>query len=128
MAYVTLALPGDHDMAKRFTDFTFKSLRPKATRYERAVDGNGLYVSVQPSGAKRYVGRYRSPVTGKPAKYTFESGLSLAAATKLWGDVKLKVAQGVDAHQEKVATRARAKGAAVSSLAHVVATRRRAEA
>jgi len=107
-------------MAKRFTDFTFKSLRPKATRYERAVDGNGLYVSVQPSGAKRYVGRYRSPVTGKPAKYTFESGLSLAAATKLWGDVKLKVAQGVDAHQEKVATRARAKGAAVSSLAHVV--------
>jgi integrase len=109
-------------MAKRrFTDLTFKSLRPKATRYERAVDGAGLFVAVQPSGAKRYVGRYRSPVTGKPAKYTFESGISLAAATKLWGDVKLKVAQGVDAHQEKVATRARAKGIAVSSLAHVVA-------
>jgi integrase len=108
-------------MAKRrFTDFTFKSLRPRAARYERAVDGTGLYVAVQPSGSKRYVGRYRSPVTGKPTKYTFESGLPLVAVTKLWGDVKLGVAQSRDAHQEKVAARTRAKGAAISSLAHVI--------
>jgi integrase len=107
-------------MAKRFTDITFKSLKPKATRYEHAVDGNGLYVSVKPSGTKRYVGRYRSPVTGKPTKYTFENGISLAAATKLWGDIKLGVAQGRDAHQEKVDGRKRSKGAAGNSLAHVV--------
>jgi integrase len=107
-------------MAKRFTDFTFRSLKPKAKRYERPVDGTGLYASVQPSGTKRFVGRYRSPVTGKPAKITIENGVALAAANKLWADTKLAIAQGRDPGLERKAAKSRTAGAAANTLAHVV--------
>jgi integrase len=108
-------------MAKRFTDFTFRSLMPKAKRYERPVDGTGLYASVQPSGARRFVGRYRSPVTGKATKITIENGVSLAAANKLWADTKLAIAQGRDPAAERKTEKSRiAGGAAANTLAHVV--------
>jgi integrase len=105
---------------RRFTDLTYKNLRPAATRYEHPVDHAGLFASVQPSGSKRYVGRYRSPVTGKPTKITFEAALSLAAVNKLWADAKLAIAQGRDPAAERKADRTRAAGAATSTLAHIV--------
>ena len=99
-------------MPARFTDYKFKSLKARDVRYEYPV-GAGLYVSVQPSGAKRFVGRYKSPVTGKNSKYTFQAGLSLAGVNTLWADFKLALSKKVDpAIEEKAraAAEAAAKG------------------
>jgi integrase len=108
-------------MPTRFTDFKFKSLKPKAARYEYPV-GAGLYVSVQPSGAKRFVGRYKSPVTGKNSKYTFQAGLALAGVNTLWADFKLALSKKVDPAIEEKA-KAEAEAAAKGPQPDVVTLR-----
>jgi integrase len=80
-------------MARHLSDLGVKALRPKATRYEKPA-GHGLYVVVQPSGAKSFALRYR--YAAKTRKLTLSGGLSLAAARKAAADALFQVEQGHD--------------------------------
>jgi integrase len=101
---------------RRFTQVTFDNLKPRGTRYEYPV-GAGLYVSVQPSGNKRYVGRYQSPVTSKNSKYTFAAGLELAAVNTLWAEFKYALSKKRDPAIEK---KAEAEAAAQNAASEAV--------
>jgi integrase len=109
-------------LTKALTDIAIRNLKHGATRREIPVGGaKGLYVIVQPSGAKSYALRYR--LAGKPQKLTLgrvlmpeskeEKGtenrspkkidepqigdvLSLAGARKLANDVHLQINRGRD--------------------------------
>src|SRR5262245_27284811 len=82
-------------MAKRLTAIGVEQIKPRATRFE-VPDGGcvGMYLSIQPSGKRRFVVRYR--IAGRPAKYTLDAGLSLKAAREAATAVLNKAAQGVD--------------------------------
>jgi integrase len=80
-------------MARHISDLGVKALRPKAQRYEKPA-GHGLYVVVQPSGARSFALRYR--FAGKTRKLTLPGGLTLAAARKAVADALLQVEQGID--------------------------------
>ena len=80
-------------MARHISDLGVKALRPKAQRYEKPA-GHGLYVVVQPSGARSFALRYR--FAGKTRKLTLPGGLSLLAARKAAADALYQVEQGQD--------------------------------
>jgi integrase len=93
-------------MAK-LTAKTVENMRPGAARRE-VPDGllRGLYLIVQPSGAKSWAVRYRH--TGRTRKHTIGSwpAIDLSAARHLAGKVLTKVADGIDPAIEKAASRA----------------------
>jgi len=94
-------------VAQGFTDISIKNLKAGAARREIPDPGcAGLYLVLQPSGARSWAVRYRH--AGKPKKLTLTGGLSLAAARKLAGDALLAVEQGNDPSAAKKATRAKA--------------------
>jgi integrase len=89
---------------KALTDIAIRNLKPSAERREIPDPGcRGLYVVMQPSGAKSFAVRFR--VNGKARKLTLPPGVSLAAARKLCGDAMLEVAQGRDPAAAKQATK-----------------------
>src|ERR1700738_919332 len=78
----------------KFTDIGVRNLKPEGERFEvRDKDQRGLYLVVQPSGAKSWAVRYR--FNGEPRKITL-LGVTLAQARKLAADVWFQVAQGID--------------------------------
>lgn len=97
-------------MAKGLTALTVKNAKPAAERREiRDTDCKGLYLVVQPAGAKSWAFRYR--FNGRPKKLTLgtvylgkdepetvaiDYALSLAGARKLAGDASLEVQKGID--------------------------------
>jgi integrase len=89
---------------KALTDIAIRNLKPGSVRREIPDAGcRGLYVVVQPSGAKSFAVRFR--VNGKARKLTLPPGVSLAGARKLCGDAMLEVAQGRDPAAAKQATK-----------------------
>jgi integrase len=100
------------------TPLQIKNEKPRTNRVE-IPDGKcqGLYLVVQPSGAKSWAVRYRH--AGKPRKLTLgriiviergeaepeapaiDDALTLAAARKLATDALLKVKQGIDPAKQK---------------------------
>ena len=80
-------------MARHISDLGVKALRPRGQRYEKSA-GNGLFVVVQPSGAKSYALRFR--INGRTRKLTLPGGLTLAAARKAAADALYEVEQGRD--------------------------------
>jgi integrase len=84
------------------TDIAIRKLKPAAARYEKPA-GHGLYVIVQPSGAKSYAVRYR--FAGTPRKMTLPGGITLAAARKATADALYEVAQGHDPGAAKLQQR-----------------------
>jgi integrase len=76
------------------TEIAIRNLKPKADRYEKP-DGNGLYVVVQPTGAKSFAVRFRG-VDGKPKKLTLDKGLTLAEARAAAATAILAVHRGTD--------------------------------
>ena len=101
--------------SRRLTAISVAQIKPRAKRYEIADAGCvGLYLQVQPSGAKRFAVRYR--LNGKPVKYTLPAGLGLAAARTAASQVRQKLEQGIDPRQEKVAAKAAAEIAAHTTL------------
>jgi integrase len=80
-------------VAKKLTDIAVRNLKPAAARYEKPA-GHGLYVIVQPSGAKSYAVRYR--FAGTPRKMTLPGGITLAAARRTAADALYEVQQGRD--------------------------------
>jgi integrase len=80
-------------MTRQITDLGIKNLKGRAQRYEKPI-GNGLYVVVQPSGARSYAVRYR--YGGKTRKLTLPGGIGLAAARREAADALYQVEQGKD--------------------------------
>lgn len=100
------------------TDIAIRNLKASGIRREIPDPGcRGLYVVVQPSGARGFAVRYR--LAGKSRKLTLPPGIGLAAARKLAGDALLEVAQGRDPAATKRA--AKQAGAGGTTLANVAA-------
>jgi integrase len=102
-------------MARGLTDLRIRNMRPGPKRQEIADPGQrGLYVQLQPSGARGFAVRYR--LHGKPCKLTLPGGVTLAAARKLAGDVLYDVARGVDPAEHRRAQREKAERAKADTL------------
>jgi integrase len=113
-------------MAKPLTAYSVKAAKPGPQRKEiRDAGSRGLYLVVQPAGAKSWAFRYR--FNGKPKKLTIgpvylgndepetvalDYPCTLAGARKLAGEADLQVARGIDPavgkKREKRAARQRA--------------------
>lgn len=79
----------------RLTDITIRNLKAGAARREVPdPQQRGLYVVVQPTGAKTFAVRYR--FAGRPRKLTLQAGIGLAAARKEAADALYQVQQGKD--------------------------------
>jgi integrase len=102
-------------MARGLTDLAIRNMRPGEKRREIA-DGaqRGLYVQLQPSGARGFAVRYR--LHGKPCKLTLPGGVSLAQARKLCADILFDVARGVDPAEHRRAQREKAERAKADTL------------
>jgi integrase len=99
-------------MSTRLTAKTVENIRPGATRRE-VPDGEirGMYLVVQPSGAKSYVLRYRH--AGKPRKLTIgPAEMGLGEARKLAASARVAIATGKDPAGEKTSGKAAVKEAA----------------
>jgi integrase len=103
---------------KRLTDISIRALKPRVDRYE-VSDPSGLRVVVWPSGRKSFIQRYRRPGSKKPAKLTFQSGISLAAARKLVGDANLALEQGRDPGADKAEAKVQAAAVARDTVQSV---------
>jgi integrase len=93
--------------------------KAKATTVRREVPDvlAGLYLVVQPSGAKSWAVRYRA--AGKPRKYTIGSypAIDLASARDLARKTLVAVAEGRDPAQEKMARKTPAERDTVEKVA-----------
>jgi integrase len=89
-------------MAKVLTAAAVEKIKPKAARQE-IPDARiqGLYLVVQPSGAKSWAVRYR--LNGRPAKFTLGKypRMELGAARAKAGAVLEQVAKGIDPAAQK---------------------------
>ena len=108
-------------MAKKLTAKTIENLRPRPQRREISDGGSGLWLVLQPSGAKSWAVRYR--YDGRPAKLTLGSwpALTLAAARKNAADALHELAQGRDPVATRKAAKRDAAAAKANTLAAVVA-------
>jgi integrase len=96
------------------TDVSIKKLKASTARRE-VHDGRGLYLIVQPSGAKSFAFRYRWH--GRPQKLTFgPTEIGLARARKLAADALFDLAQGKDPAAAKRAARHAEQAAAADTL------------
>ena len=98
------------------TDFAIRNLKP-AVQFDREIPDpgqRGLYVVIQPTGAKSFAVRYR--YGGKPRKLTLNGGISLAAARKAAGDALYEVEQGRDPSEAKKITKAKAARAQADTV------------
>ena len=96
-------------MSNRLTVKTVENIKPSAARREVA-DGEirGMYLVIQPSGAKSYVLRYRH--AGKPRKLTIgPAEMGLGEARKLAASARAAIAAGRDPQGEKAAGKVRAR-------------------
>jgi integrase len=100
-------------LTKKLTTLAFERAKPKLdsggklVRNEIADGGaDGLYLIVQPSGAKSWAIRYRH--NGRATKFTLGRGaaLSLAEARKAAADARLALETGTDPAAERRAARA----------------------
>jgi integrase len=102
-------------MARGLTDLAIRNLKPGGKRREIPDPGQrGLYVQLQPSGARGFAVRYR--LHGKPCKLTLPGGVTLAQARKLAGDVLYDVARGVDPAEHRRAQREKVERAKADTL------------
>ena len=125
-------------MAKALTAGAVAKLKPASQRAEIPDSGcPGLYLIVQPSGAKSWALRFRRP-DGRPAKLALGSAytnaskepdaapvlgghLTLAAAHRLVAELRHQIAQGRDPAATHIADKARRRAAAVEGAANTFA-------
>ena len=105
-------------MTKMMTALGVRSVRPCEKKFEVAVGGaRNLYLSVQPSGRRAFVVRYR--FNGRPSKLTLDAGLTLAEARAAAAAAWVEIERGVDPMAAKRAQKA-AKVAAVNAASNDV--------
>ena len=106
-------------MAKQLTALAVENA--KATDERREIsDGRGLFLVVQPSGAKSWCLRYRRKADRKPRKVTFDGPLTLAEARAKAAEAMLKVRAGGDPAAEKSGAKAAEKKAAADRAVDTV--------
>jgi hypothetical protein len=104
----------------RLTDIAIRNLKAGTARREIPDHGQrGLYVVVQPTGAKGFCVRYR--FAGKPRKLTLQAGIGLAAARKEAADALYQVQQGKDPAATKQRAKEEQRAAAADTLEMVCA-------
>jgi integrase len=104
---VTPVLPQkEYQMARGLTVLSVESAKPKAKRHEISDGGSGLYLVVQPSGAKSWALRYRTG--SRTRKFTLGNypKLGLVEARKAARSAMQSVAEGEDPADKKAARRA----------------------
>ena len=92
-------------MGKGLTDLSVKNAKPRAARYELPDGGTGLYLVVQPGGAKSWAVRYR--IGDRPRKHTLDGypTLGLVEARRLARKAMEAVAEGADPADKKATAR-----------------------
>jgi hypothetical protein len=98
-------------MSNRLTTKAVENVKPGSARRE-VPDGEirGLYLVIQPSGAKSYVLRYRH--SGKPRKLTIgPAEMGLGEARKQAAGARAAIAAGKDPQGEKAAVKVAAREA-----------------
>jgi integrase len=104
----------------RLTAKTVENLKPRDRRIEIPDSGcHGLYLVIQPSGAKSWAVRYR--YQGRPTKLTLNGGTSLAGARKAATDALHELEGGRDPAAARKATKVAAMEAATNTVASVCA-------
>jgi integrase len=104
----------------RLTDISIRNLKAETARREIPDSGQrGLYLIVQPTGAKVFAVRYR--FGGKPKKLTLVAGITLAAARKAAADAMYQLEQGIDPAVAKQRARDEQRAAAADTLESVCA-------
>jgi len=104
----------------RLTAKTVENVKPRDRRVEIPDSGcRGLYLVVQPSGAKSWAVRYR--YQGRPTKLTLTSATSLAGARKAATDALHELEQGRDPAATRKADKVAAMEAAANTVASVCA-------
>jgi integrase len=99
----------------RLTDIAIRNLKAGPARREIPDSGQrGLYVVVQPTGAKVFAVRYR--FAGKPRKLTLQAGISLAAARREAADALYEVEKGNDPGVARQRARDEQRAAAADTL------------
>jgi integrase len=99
-------------LAKALTVKSVEAIKPSATRQEVGdAAAPGLHFVIQPSGATSWSFRYRSPLDGKPKKFTIGPypAYGLADARKAANDLRHGIGRGVDPAEAKRAARAKAE-------------------
>ena len=97
-------------LAKKLTDIAIRNMRPGSARREIPDGGNGLYLVLQPSGARSFALRFRRD--GRPTKFTLGTwfagsaqeapepkvggALMLSGARKLAAEVAIQIGKGSD--------------------------------
>jgi integrase len=107
-------------MAKRLTAIAIENFKPSDQRREIS-DGRGLYLVVQPSGAKSWCVRYRRRSDRKARKLTLDGGaLSLAEARARAAEAMRQVQSGADPAAAKVDAKSAEKQAAADRVSDTV--------
>ena len=103
---------------KGLTVKTIAALKPKAKPYE-VPDGDGLFLTVRPTGSMAYNLRYRT-TEGRPRNLTLgPAALGLAEARKLAREAMGEIARGGDPCGIKNAQRALAKAPRADDVASI---------
>jgi integrase len=108
-------------MAKKLTAKTIENLRPSPQRREISDGGSGLFLILQPSGARSWAVRYR--YDGRPAKLTLGPWptLTLAAARKGAADALHELANGLDPGKARKAAKQKAAESEANTVAAICA-------
>jgi integrase len=106
-------------MARKLTTKTVEHLKPSPQRQEVSDGGSGLYLVVQPSGAKSWAVRYRHE--GRPTKLTLGGwpALSLAEARKGAADALHDLAKGIDPNSSRKAAKQKASESEANTVAAI---------
>jgi integrase len=106
-------------LAKKLTAKTIENLRPGPRRREISDGASGLFLVMQPSGAKSWAVRYR--YDGRPTKLTLGPWptLTLAAARKGAADALHELAEGRNPAAAREAAKIKAAAAQADTLASV---------
>jgi integrase len=104
---------------RKLTAKAVENWKPGQGRQEVSDGGNGLYLVVQPSGAKSWAVRYRHE--GKPAKLTLGSfpALSLAEGRKGAADALHDLAKGIDPNGSRKAAKQKAAEREANTVAAI---------
>jgi integrase len=108
-------------MARKLTAKTIENLRPGPQRREISDGGSGLWLVLQPSGAKSWAVRYRHD--GRPTKLTLGPWptLTLAAARKGAADALHELDRGRDPAAARKDAKFKADAAKANTLAAITA-------
>jgi integrase len=106
-------------MARKLTTKAVENFKPSPQRQEVSDGGSGLYLVIQPSGAKSWAVRYRHE--GRPTKLTLGGwpALSLAEARKSAADALHDLARGIDPSGSRKAAKQLAAERAGNTVAFV---------